>query len=499
MSSLRRGKHGFEDYEATWEIEADVVVLGAGAGGCAAACVLAEAGLRVAVVEEGRHWKNTDFQPSNPWAFKNLYQERGTRIALGNGWLPVNGGRGVGGSTLINSAISFKTPAPIVEDWRERVGFDPDGDFLEHVEHVWNTIGVAKNPPQVQGNNNHVFKRGAQALGWHAEFLDRSAPGCTGCGVCQLGCPSGGKNSVDKTYLALALRHQVGVYADCKATGVETSGSRVVAVTGHTVDPETHEAVGRWRIKADKVLVSAGPIGSPRFLMANKLAPNGHCGQHLHLHPASGVYAIFHERIEHWRGVSQGTYVDRWEDGFLLQTATVTPDANFLGLTAQLGPEVNELMAQLPHMAIAGALIHDEDTVGRVSQDGIFFEFGEHDRKVLLEGLRACSKLFFAAGAHTVLPSVVGAGPLTSADQVDSAISLDTPFHRILAVASHPMGTCRMGDDRTQSVVDPRGQVWGWDNLYVADASTFPTSLGVNPQVTVMAMGRMVGANIARS
>jgi choline dehydrogenase-like flavoprotein len=494
---MRRGKHSFEDYGPAFEIEADVAILGAGAGGCAAACVLAEAGLKVAVFEEGRHWKNTDFKSSNPWAFKNLYQDRGTRIALGNGWLPVNGGKGVGGSTLINSAISFKTPEPIVRDWRERVGFDPQGTFLGHVDHVWDTIGVAKNPPQVQGNNNHVFLRGAKALGWEADFLDRSAPGCTGCGVCQLGCPSGGKNSVDKTYLALALRHDVGVYADCRATGVEREGRRVTAIHGHSLDPDTQEPVGRWSVRAKRFLISGGPIGSPRFLMANDLAPNAHCGLHLHLHPASAVYALFHERIEHWRGVSQGTYVDRWDEGYLLQTATVTPDNNFLGLTAQLGPEANAFMAQLQHMAIAGAIIHDEDTVGRVTQDGIFFEFGDHDRQILLKGLRACAELYFAAGAHTVLPSVVGAGLLTSPDQIEQAIPLDTPFTKMIAVASHPMGTCRMGDDPEESVVDPRGQVWGWDNLFVADASTFPTSLGVNPQVTVMAMGRMVAENIA--
>lgn len=489
---------GFKDYAPPLDLSCDVVVLGAGAGGCAAACALAERGLDVILVEEGSHWRPRDFKPSNPWAFKHLYQDRGARVALGNGWLPVNGGRGVGGSTLINSAISFRTPPEIVSDWSIRCGFDPDGTFVsEHVERVWNTIGVVKNPESVQGQNNLVFKRGAEAMGLHGEFLDRSAPGCTGCGVCQIGCPSGGKNSVDRTFLPLGLNTgNLRVFSDCRADGVERKGARITAVTGSVMDPETQSVSGSWRVVADRVLLAGGSVGSPRFLMKNGLAPNDHCGSHLHLHPAAPVYAGFEQEIVHWSGVSQGYYVDRWEQGYLLQTGTVTPDNNFLGLPLALGDEINGVMAQLRHIAIAGALVHDEDTVGEVTESGLFFDFGEHDRGVLLAGLRECCEVMFAAGAEWVVPGVVGSGFIRSPDGIAAALPDDVPFDRIIAVASHPMGTNRMGKTDEDSVVDSRGRVWGMDNLFVADASIFPTALGVNPQVTVMAIGLMVGSTM---
>ncbi|MCP4807160.1 MAG: GMC family oxidoreductase [Proteobacteria bacterium] len=489
---------GFADYTPPLDLECEVLILGAGAGGCAAACALAERGIDVLVVEEGSHWRPRDFKASNPWAFKNLYQDRGARVALGNGWLPVNGGRGVGGSTLINSAISFKTPPEIVSDWSIRCGFDPDGNFLsEHVARVWNTIGVIKNPESVQGQNNIVFKRGAEALGLKGEYLHRSAPGCVGCGVCQLGCPTGGKNSVDRTFLPLGLNTgNLRVFSDCRAERVEREGDRIVAVSGSVMNPEDESVAGTWRVRADRVLLSGGSIGSPRFLMKNGLAPNDHCGSHLHLHPASPVYAGFEEEIVHWKGVSQGYYVDRWEKGYLLQTATVTPDNNFLGLPLELGPDINEVMSRLRHVALAGALVHDEDTVGTVTEKGLFFEFGEHDRKVLLEGLRECCEVFFAAGAEWTVPAVIGAGFIRSPDDIAAAIPDDVPFDRMIAVASHPMGTNRIGHTPEDSVVDPRCKVWGLDNLYVADASVFPTALGVNPQVTVMAIGLMVGSTM---
>ncbi|MBK7757209.1 MAG: NAD(P)-binding protein [Deltaproteobacteria bacterium] len=112
MRGFTPGKHSFEDYGGALSLEVDVAVLGAGAGGAAAAYALAQAGHTVAVIEEGRHWRPAQFQRSNPWALRNLYQDQGARAAMGTGgFLPVNGGKGVGGSTLINSAISFKTPA----------------------------------------------------------------------------------------------------------------------------------------------------------------------------------------------------------------------------------------------------------------------------------------------------------------------------------------------------------------------------------------------------
>ena len=148
-------------------------------------------------------------------------------------------------------------------------------------------------------------------------------------------------------------------------------------------------------------------------------------------------------------------------------------------------------------LALAGVLVHDEDTEARVTQDGVFFEFGDGDRKTLLRGLETVCEVFFAAGAEYQVLPIVGAGLVHNMEQVRAALHEDVPFHRIMSTSSHPMGTCRIGSDPESSVLDVQGRVWGWDNLSVADASTFPEALGVNPQVTVMAMGLLVGHTVA--
>ncbi len=204
--SFRAGRHGFEEYPAggtLLELSADVCVIGSGAGGASVACALAEAGMSVVVVEEGRNWKPQQFQPSASWAFKQLYAGRGTRATRGNCVIPLAGGRGVGGSTLINSAICFRTPAPVLAEWRERHGCEHFDDTWMNAcfDRIWQAIGVTVQAPEVQGDNNRVFKRGADALGMPGQWLARSAPGCTGCGTCNQGCPTGGKLTVDRSFL----------------------------------------------------------------------------------------------------------------------------------------------------------------------------------------------------------------------------------------------------------------------------------------------------------
>ncbi|HHO52990.1 MAG TPA: GMC family oxidoreductase [Deltaproteobacteria bacterium] len=502
--SFEPGRHAASSRGGAVEIEADVVVIGAGAGGCAAAAALAQGGLRVVLLEEGRHWEPQDFEPKTSFAFKHLYQTRGARSLRGNTVIPMPGGRGVGGSTLINSAICFRCPEEVLQSWRDEHGcgtLEPQR-MERYFDRIWEVLGVAVNPLEVQRNNNLIFRQGAEALGLKGAFLARSAPGCVGCGICQYGCPSGGKLSADRTFLVEALSTgRAAAWSDCRVRSAQTRGDRVVSVTGDILDPETQRVMGTIQARAEAFVVSGGPVGSPLFLLANGLADNTHCGRHLVVHPTAGVLARFPWEIKMWSGVTQGYYVDCWERGFLLQTYTVTPDQYYLQLQTRPGVPTLEVMADLSKLASAGALVHDEDSQGRVQHTpagpDLSYHLGDGDRRRLIDGMRLCSEVFFAAGATEIFPGRVGQARIERPDRIEACLPHDVPANQLLLYASHPMGTCRMGADPATSVVDPRGRVWGWSNLSVADASIFPTSLGVNPQVTTMALGLLVGEMIA--
>ena len=498
------GKHSIQSYNGPLRLRADVAIVGAGAGGCAAAAALAERGLTVVVLEEGSHWNPADFKADTGFAFRHLYQGGGARSLRGNAVIPMPGGKGVGGSTLINSAICFRCPDEVMRSWREDHGCHTiqDATFNEYFDRIWETLGVGVNPMSVQRNNNLIFREGAEALGLKGAFMARSAPGCQGCGICQYGCPSGGKYSVDRTFLARALATgRVGVYANCRIRKADTQGDRVVSVSGVTTHPDYPERQLPVIVEADQFLLSGGPIGSPLFLLANGLADNTTCGRHLVVHPTIGSLARFPQEIRPWSGVTQGYYVDMWDQGYLLQTYTVTPDQYFLVLQTRMGEATMEVMKDLKYMASAGVLVHDEDSEGRVQHTpagpDLSYFLGDLDRQRLIAGLRQTARVYFAAGATEVFPGRLGLARIERESDIDAALPMDISPAELMLYASHPMGTCRMGVDPATSVVDPHGKVWGWANLRIADASVFPTSLGVNPQVTTMAMGLMVGHSIA--
>jgi choline dehydrogenase-like flavoprotein len=419
--------------------------------------------------------------------------------SAGNTMVAVPSGRGVGGSTLINSAICFRTPPEVLVDWRDSFGCEAFTDErMEHqFERLWPMLGVIENPPGVQGENNKVFREGAEKLGLPGAWLPRNAPGCSGCGVCQLGCPTGGKASVDRTLFGAAyVTGNVAVHECCRAEAVETKGDGVVALTGSQLDPETDEPVGTFRVTADRFVVACGALGSPRFLLKNGLA-EAHCGQHLHLHPAAGVVARFTRPIEPWRGVTQGYWVDRQEEGYILQTYLLTPDQYYLSLQHRIGSPLNSLIADLRYLGSAGPLVHDEDSKGSVGLRGLTYVLGQGDRRKLILGLRETARVFLAAGATDVFPNVAEGQPIRNDADIAVRLPFSRPARDLYVYASHPMGTCRMHADPSEGVVDPMGRVHGWANLHVADASIFPTSLGLNPQITVMSVAMTLGEAIA--
>ena len=499
MSAFSAGRQYAKGRPETLDLHADVVVLGGGAGGAGMALSLAEAGLRVIVLESGRHWEPSDFRPKTSWALKNLYTGRIPEPSTGNTVVTVPSGRGVGGSTLINSAICFRTPPDVLKDWRDNYGceFFTDAHMSRQFDRLWPMLGIMENPPAVQGENNKAFREGVLKLGLPGAWMPRNAPGCTGCGVCQLGCPTGGKATVDRTLFGAAYETgNVAVYECCRADAVETQGDRVLALSGAQLDPETAKEVGSFRVTADRFVVACGALGSPRFLLKNGLA-DSHCGEHLHLHPAAGVVARFPRVIAPWQGVTQGYWVDRREEGYILQTYLLTPDQYYLSLQHRMGSPLNGLISDLRNLGSAGPLVHDEDSKGTVGLRGLSYVLGQGDRRKLIQGMRETVRVFLAAGATDVFPNIAEGQPIRNASEIEARLPLSRPSRDIYVYASHPMGTCRMHGDAAEGVVDPMGRVHGWANLHVADASVFPTSLGLNPQITVMSIAMTLGEAIA--
>lgn len=484
------------DFRGDEEIACDVAVVGAGAGGAAAAWELSRRGQRVLILEEGRRFQPGELSLRSSWAYRNLYQERGTRLMSGNLYMPLPGGRAVGGSTLINSAICFRAPERMLRRWRELGLPWADSEKLRPLfEQVEQQIGVVPTQPAQARTNNLIFKQGAEKLGLKGDFIRRNAPGCVGCGVCHLGCPTGGKGSVDRNLIPSALSQGAALASSVRARRLLLEKGAAVGLEGEVLEPLSEKPLRKLKVRAKKVFLCAGAVRTPLLLLSQGLCnSSGQVGKNLRVHPASGMCARFEQLIDPWHGVTQGYYLEL--EDLMIETFSITPDLYFTQCPGLAHPLEN-----LRHLASAGCMIGDESRgeVGLGEGPGrarIRYHLEEGDKLRLLQGLRVIAQVFFAAGALEVNPRIHRRGNARSLSELEQ-LCTDVPLADLMVYASHPMGTCRMGADRQSSVVSPSGESWEVKNLYLADASIFPSALGTNPQLTVMALAMLIAGGAA--
>ncbi|MFN2589275.1 MAG: GMC family oxidoreductase N-terminal domain-containing protein [Actinomycetota bacterium] len=484
----------FPDLRPDTEEAFDVVVVGSGAGGAPVARALARAGWSVAVVEEGGAYTRDDFTGPELDRLRSLYRGGGATVTVGRPPIVVPVGRAVGGTTVGNSGTCFRTPDRVVVEWKRRYGVDlsPE-DLVPHYEDVEATIEVAPVPWDVMGGNGLIAHRGATALGITGRPLDRNASGCHGSGVCVAGCPVDGKRGVHMNYLPQAVEAGAQILARCRADRVALRDGRAVGVEA-TILTAGGRPAGPLTLHARRgVVFAAGAPMTPGLLRRSGIRHPG-IGRGLRIHPEAAVAGIFDEEVMGCRGVMQSYVVDALEDrGIMLEATFPPPSLGYAEVGIGLpGAERKHMIERLPNMAVLGCLVSDSSS-GRVFGLGpgsaplMAYWLNRFDTERLLEGMLLSARVLFAAGATEVHSMLSGAPVMRSAAEAESVLGGSWPASALRLTAYHPMGTARMGADR-EGVVDAWGRVRGVDRLVVADASVFPTSLGVNPQVTIMAV-----------
>src|SRR5215470_1536931 len=466
------------DHHGDSVLDADVVIVGSGAGGATMAAELAEAGFDVIVLEEGSYYQTRDFTADSSAMARQLYRDGGATAALGNPPILYQEGSAVGGSTVINGGMSWRTPDKILARWERELG-----PYFARVER---RIHVAKMDPDVIGIDNQLLKKGADAKGWKVIDNLRNQVHCVGSNRCAFGCPTGAKQSALVSYIPRALHYGARIYADVRVDRITRNGTRATGVAG-TVKGTRH----RITVRARLVIAACGAIHTPALLVRSGFrSPSGQLGHNLSMHPNVKVVAIFDEPVTGWKGTHQAFQVREFQDEGLLFAAVNLPPAILAMSFPQRGTALGELMAHYDHMVTAGMLCEDT-TTGRVRTiDGkpqAFYQLADADAANLKRGVVLLSELLFAAGARRILLPF-HADDLYSAYDARRLLARDIPTKGWEVVTVHMMGTARMGHDRSAAVTSPFGMVHDADRLMIADASLFPTPIGVNPMETIMAL-----------
>src|SRR5437660_4276854 len=299
-------------FEAT-----DVVVVGSGAGGAVAAKELAAAGLKVIVLEEGEHFDRRDFTGSPPERLRRFYRGNGLTFTIGVPTISLPIGRGVGGSTLINSGTCFRTPDFVLDSWG--MNADELGPQFAAIEAALNIGPVGAD---IMGANGEVMDKGRRELGYSGGPIRRNARGCHGSGVCAFGCPLDAKLGMHVTYLPLAAKAGARIITGCRVDSIMVESGRAVGVRGSTLDPVTgaRQRDGRFEVSAPHAGLAARAIYPPVLLARHRRRHSSRqVGRNLRIHPGCGGLGVFDHDLHAWKGVMQSYYVDeKLRDGILV-------------------------------------------------------------------------------------------------------------------------------------------------------------------------------------
>ncbi len=458
------------------QISADVCVIGAGAGGAVTAAELAEGGMSVVVLEEG-HWHDPDsFTARPPEMLARLYRDGGQTMTLGNPPILLPLGQGLGGTTLINSGTCFRTPPLVLARWEREFGLDVSEESLRPCfERVEKALSVSEVTPELAGANAEVARRGAARLGWSHGYLRRNARGCVGSGVCVFGCPTSAKQHTGITYIPRAKDAGAQI-----VTGAHVQ--RVVVENGRARGVRARMASGaRIDVLAPIVVVSAGTIHTPMLLTRSGLGSrSGELGQNLSLHPATAIFARMDEIVDMGHGVPQSFYVDEFAEQGIIFEGVAGPPAYAAMALPLTGRRHIEAMADYRHLAQFGLMVSDSSRGSVRAVAGrplIRYDIDAADLLRFRAGLARIRELFEAAGAREVYL------PLPGNVSPERARPRDLKL-----MAFHPLGTARADARPTRGVIDGDLAVHGVRGVYVADGSAVPSSLGVNPQLTIMAL-----------
>jgi choline dehydrogenase-like flavoprotein len=466
----------------------DTVVIGSGAAGGILAYRFAEAGRKVLVLERGPHVDPRQFNDDEVVQYLRLYNEGALQLATDFS-LQVLQGMCVGGGMTINNALCLPPPELVLEQWEQR-GLDRTA-LTKAIEEVRAWFGVTPIRDTITTEAAKRFGNAVSELDLPGRFevMEANISGaCRATGYCNIGCAYGAKLTTLDTVLPQAQqRFGLDLMADVVVERIEREGTRAARVVGR-------HGGQRLAVEADEIVIAAGAIGSSYLLQRSGLGGDA-VGRDLHFNVNSPLTADFPDPVDSFAGI-QMSHAYRSSDGvprYLVETWFNPPATQALAMPGWFDRHFHN-MQRYRHLACSGVLV-GTTSPGRVkpAKGGPEIEYtaSDDDRGALVEGLQVAGRIWFQAGAERVMPATFAWQEYRSPQELGDLPGRILESGDLLMTSAHPQGGNALG-----AVVDEDFRVRGIDNLYLCDASVFPTSVHVNPQLTVMGLAQYAARRI---
>ena len=473
------------------DIETDICVIGSGAGGAVAAYELAKkTGLKVTIVERGKYFvPQNDFTNIEPEMIGKLYKDGGLQLTQ-NFDMSILQGECLGGTTVINNGICFRIPENILDKW-ESLGAKIDrkklADIYSEIEK-----NINDHPINQEKADQGAFKliEGAKKIGVEFDWLSTNFKECGGCGNCNLGCKYNRKMSMLLNYIPWAVSKGADVLVETTVNKINYKAGKVESLSCSS------KSGANFKIKAKHVIVSCGTVASSAILRESGITKN--VGTRISFNVASPLHAEFKEELKSYDGIQMCTYLKT--DNCLIENTFNPPAASSLIMPGWFEKHFQR-MQKYNNLATASPVVGSEPN-GNLKKSliagyDVDYTISGSDFYKLKEGLKTISRVLLASGADVVYPSTFDGKIITKPDEVDSVIEEIKKPEDVTLSSAHPQGGNPMSDDSKIGAVSSNFNVHGFENLYIADASIFPTSIDVNPQLTIMAMGHYAADVIA--
>lgn len=486
-------------------ITGDVVIIGSGAAASVLAHGLARSGREVLMLERGEFVDPTQFSEDEVDMISRLYADGALQLSRDFRFQVLQGSC-VGGTTVVNNAVCFDIPPAVLARWNDKDSLNAGLDarrLMTSFREVRKMMGVVA---QDHGNLNRgsvEFVRGLKRLGFDAppdvfNEVDANIQGCLGCGYCNIGCAYGKKMSMLDTVLPMTQKQfgadSLRIIAGCEAVRLSGRGNRVKSVRCRLSDGRLIDVEG------NTIVVSAGAISSSLLLLRSGVAPE-QAGKRLAFNLGSPLTGVFNRVLNSYDGLQISHYLEvEPSRGFVIETWFNPPVAQALTMPGWFEDHQRN-MQRYNCMTCTGVLVGTESNgIARIAGlTGREIEYtptqGDFDK--LLAGLMLSGEIFLGAGATCVIPNTFRYREFTSMEDLRRLPEFVRDASDITLGTGHPQGGNSMSANPGQAVVSPDFKAYGYENLYVCDASVFPSSIGVNPQLTVMALAHYAAPLIA--